>query len=83
MSHSQGSFKNFSKTVELPQETLRLDMDHDDINRDTSEILNDDREPNSNVDVLSSSLFHSRNAMKLSELPGIGFKDCSSLPSSG
>ena len=81
MTHLNYSLKKLAKTFKLPQELLKTEMNHDDIDGDNYKDKKDIWLPYVKNDVLCTAYSYARYIGAMKEITGFSMKVCLSLPS--
>ena len=83
MTHLNNSIKKLGKTLKLPKELLKTEMNHDDIDGDNYKDKKDIWLPYVKNDVLCTAYSYARYIEAMKEITGFSMKDCLSLPGLG
>ena len=83
MTHLNYSLKKLGKTFRLPQELLKTEMDHDDIDEHNYKDKKDIWLPYVKNDVLCTAYSYARYIEDMKEITGFSMKDSLSLPGLG
>ena len=83
MTHLNYSLKNLGKTFKLPKETLKTEMNHDEIDENNWKDKIGERLPYVKNDVLCPAYSYARYIEAMKEITGLSMKDCLSLPGLG
>ena len=83
MTHLNYSLKKLGKTLKLPKELLKTEMNHDDLDGDNYKDKKDIWLPYVKNDVLCTAYSYARYIKAMEEVTGFSMKDCLSLPGLG
>ena len=83
MTHLNYSLKKLGKTFKLPEELLKTEMNHNDIDANNWRDKKDEWLPYVKNDVLCTAYSYARYIKAMEEITGFSMKDCLSLPGLG
>ena len=83
MTHLNYSLKKLGKTFELPEELLKTELNHDEIDANNYKDKKDIWLPYVKNDVLCTAYSYARYIKAMEEITGFSMKDCLSLPGLG
>ena len=83
MTHLIYNLKKLGKTFKLPEELLKKEINHDDVDENNWKDKASEWLPNRNNDVLCTAYCYARYNKCMEEITGFSMEDCLSLPSLG